>query len=54
MRLQSEVVELQRQVAKLQANHEGWVKAGMLEKLQSCGPGSRLCVRVNEAAGKFG
>ncbi len=54
MRLQSEVAELKGQVAEMQANHEGWVKAGMLEKLQSCGPANRPCVRVNEAAGKFG
>jgi cell division protein FtsB len=54
MRLQTEVAELKGQVAEMQANREGWVKAGMLERLQSCGPGNRPCVRVNEAAGKFG
>lgn len=52
--LQREVAELQRQVAEMQVNRDGWVKAGMLEKLQRCDPGNRPCVRVNEAAGKFG
>ncbi len=54
MRLQSEVAELQGQVTEMQVNREGWAKTGMLEKLQRCDPGNRPCVRVNEAAGKFG
>ncbi len=54
MRLQTEVAELHEQVAEMQANREGWVKTGMLEKLQRCDPGNRPCVRVNEAAGTFG
>ena len=54
VQFQTEVSELQRQVTEMQVNREGWVKAGMLEKLQRCDPGNRPCVRVNEAAGKFG
>ncbi len=42
------------EVAELQANHDGWVKAGMLGKLERCGPKARLCIRVDEGAGPFG
>ena len=45
--------QLQTQVAELQANYDGWVKAGMLEKVIRCNPGNRPCVRVDEGAGTF-
>ena len=38
----------------LQANHAGWVKKGMLDKITPCGPSSRPCVAINQSAGKFG
>ena len=50
---QVEKAQLQAQVAELQANYDGWVKAGMLEKVTRCNPGNRPCVRVNEGAGPF-
>ena len=46
--------QLQAEVAEMQANHDGWVKAGMLGKLERCGPKARLCIRVDEGAGPFG
>ncbi len=45
---------LQAEVAQMQANRDGWEKAGMLGKLERCGPKSRPCVRVDENAGPFG
>ncbi len=51
---QVEKAQLQAQVAALQANYDGWVKAGMLEKVTRCNPGNRPCIRVNEGAGPFG
>jgi hypothetical protein len=45
---------LQDQITELRANHDAWVKAGMLGKLTRCDPGNRPCVEVNEDAGKFG
>jgi hypothetical protein len=42
---QVEKAQLQAQVAELQANYDGWVKAGMLEKVTRCNPGNRPCVR---------
>jgi len=50
---QVEKVQLQQEVAELQATHDAWVKAGMLGKLEHCNPGFRPCIRVNEAAGSF-
>ena len=35
------------------SNYDGWVKAGMLEKVIRCNPGNRPCIRVNEGAGPF-
>ena len=46
--------QLQAEVAEMQANYDGWVKAGMLGKLERCGPKARLCIRVDEGAGPFG
>ncbi len=51
---QLEKAQLQREVAELRVNYDGWVKAGVQEKVIRCNPGNRPCIRVNEAAGKFG
>jgi len=45
---------LETEIAALQANHDAWVKAGMLGKLERCGPKARPCIRVDENAGTFG
>lgn len=45
---------LQNQITTLQANHQTWVKAGMLDRLGRCDPGNRPCVQVDESAGAFG
>jgi len=42
------------EVAELQANREGWAMAGMLGKLERCGPKLRPCIRVDERDGSFG
>jgi hypothetical protein len=46
--------QLQGEISELQANHDSWVKAGMLDRLERCAPGNRPCVEVNEDAGPFG
>ena len=46
--------KLQDQITELRANHDAWVKAGMLGKLTYCDPGNRPCIRVDESAGQFG
>ncbi len=46
--------QLQDQISELQVNHDSWVKAGMLDKLDTCGPSSRPCVAVDEDAAHFG
>ena len=51
---QVEKAQLQQEVAELQATHDAWVKAGMLGKLDQCGPKRRPCIRVDESAGPFG
>lgn len=51
---QARKAQLQADVAELQRNHEGWVKAGMLGKLERCDPGNRPCIRVDERAGAYG
>ncbi len=51
---QERKAELQAEVAELQANRDAWVKAGMLAKLERCGPKARPCIRVDESAGGFG
>jgi hypothetical protein len=48
------VNKLQDQITDLRANHDAWVKAGMLDKITRCAPGNRPCVAVDESAGKFG
>lgn len=50
---QSEKLHLQSEVAQMQASQDEWVKAGLLTRLVRCGPKSRPCVRVDEAAGSF-
>lgn len=50
---QGQKAELEAEVAEMQANHDGWVKAGMLGKLERCGPKARPCIRVDENAGAF-
>ena len=49
----AEKVQVQAEVAEMRANRDEWVKAGMLAKLERCGPKARPCVRVNESAGAF-
>ncbi len=51
---QVQKAQLQAEMAEMQANHDGWVKAGMLGKLERCGPKARPCIRVDESAGPFG
>ncbi len=46
--------QLENAVAELEANQDAWVKAGMLGRLERCGPKARLCIRVDESAGPFG
>jgi hypothetical protein len=48
------VNKLQDEITELQANHDSWVKAGMMDRLERCDPGNRPCVEVNEDAGTFG
>jgi len=50
---QERKAELQAEVVEMQANYNGWVKTGVLEKVIRCNPGNRPCIRVNEAAGPF-
>jgi hypothetical protein len=51
---QARKVELQAEVVDMQANRDDWAKAGLLAKLEKCGPKARPCVRVDEGAGAFG
>ena len=51
---QERKAELQAEVAELQANRDAWVKAGLMAKLERCGPKARPCIRVDESAGGFG
>ena len=51
---QAERARLQAAVAAMQANRDEWVKAGLIAKLERCGPKARPCVRINESAGAFG
>ena len=52
--LQARKALLQAEVDEMQANREEWAKAGMLGKLERCGPKARPCIRVDEGAGPFG
>ncbi len=51
---QERKAELQTEVAELEANRDALVKAGLLAKLERCGPKARPCIRVDESAGGFG
>ncbi len=53
-RAQVHKAQLEAEVAQMQANREEWAKAGMLGKLDRCGPKLRPCIRVDERAGSFG
>jgi len=51
---QERKAELQAEVVELQANRDALVKAGLLGKLERCGPKARPCIRVDESVGEFG
>ncbi len=51
---QARKAQLQAEIAELKTNYDGWVKAGMLGRLERCDPGNRLCIRVDERAGAYG
>ncbi len=50
---QARKAQLQAEVAELQANYDGWVKVGVVQKVIRCNPGNRPCIRVDENAGQF-
>jgi len=52
--VQLQKVQLQSEIAELKASHDAWVRAGMLSKVEQCGPKNRPCVRVDESAGSYG
>ncbi len=54
MQLTTEVAKLRAEIIELGANRDTWVQAGMLDRVEHCGPKSRPCVRVDENAGLFG
>ena len=49
-----EKAQLQAEVAELQASRDEWARAGLLAKLERCGPKAKPCVPVDESAGAFG
>jgi hypothetical protein len=51
---QARKAALQAEVVEMQANRDDWAKAGLLTKLEKCGPKATPCVRVEEGAGAFG
>ncbi len=51
---QARKAELEMEIGQLQAVRDGWVRAGMLGKLEHCGSKARPCIRVDEGAGGFG
>lgn len=51
---QMEKAKLEAEVAELKANRDAWVQAGMLGKMEQCGPKNRPCIPVDENAGAFG
>lgn len=51
---QVEKMQLQSEIARLQATRESWEAAGMLSSLSQCGPKKQPCVKVDEHAGSFG
>ena len=52
--VRAETAALEAEVAGLKANRDALVRDGLLARIERCGPSSRPCVRVNEAAGTFG
>ena len=52
--LQARKAALEMQIATMQANRAEWQKAGMLGKIEHCGPDGRPCIRVDERPGGFG
>lgn len=53
-RTQVQKAQMEVEIAKLQASRDAWMKAGMLGKLDRCGPKQRPCVQVDESAGSYG
>ncbi len=53
-RAQLQKAHLEAEIAEMRANRGEWQKAGMLGKLEPCGPEGRPCIRVDERAGGFG
>ena len=53
-RAQLQKAQLEAEITDLKASRDEWQKAGMLGKLEHCGPNSRPCIRVDESAGGFG
>ncbi len=51
---QARKAKLEAEVAELRANYEALALAGMLGKLERCGPKSRPCIRVDERPGAYG
>ncbi len=51
---QLQKAQLEVEIAGLRANQDEWIKAGMLGKIEHCGPTMRPCIRVDESAGPFG
>ena len=45
--------QLQAEVAELRASYDGWVKAGVQQKVIRCNPGNRPRIRVDEGTGQF-
>ena len=45
---------LEGEISDLQARRDEWIAAGLLGRLDRCGPKNRPCVRVDESAGPFG
>ena len=45
---------LEAEISDLQERRQEWIAAGMLGKLERCGPTARWCIRVDENAGPFG
>jgi hypothetical protein len=47
-------IQLETEIARLEANRDAWENAGMSATLSRCGPRKRPCVKVDESAGAFG
>lgn len=51
---QLQKAQLEAEIAELKANRDAWEKAGLLGKVERCGPKNRPCVQVDESAGSYG